>query len=358
MGLRIFVLENIFGKFTTNRYATVNDSFYANNKTEWSLKEVRMTNDEIFKKIQVYLENPPLIIWGSGATIGFGLPSMSRLKDEIGKFIPTFDVTCSDLETELGKEKYEGSLPRIRKVIRDVVLNADLNAKENLIRNVDEFEGIRRLTDFCFTPHPKKMDVVTTNYDRILEYVWGFFGYSFSDGFKNHELSIFDKTCFNRRGSINLMKVHGSLDWLDVNGDVRKISGIGLGYDPVMIPPGKNKYKTALNSPYREIMQQSDDSIREARSFLVIGFGFNDEHITPLVTKKAKDGIPIIVVTKQVTSTTKVQLREAKKVIFIEAGEDESKSRIRIIEKGVVMCDNMAEDRYWMLNKFMDIIYD
>ena len=38
-----------------------------------------MTKDEIYKLIQVFLNNPPVVIWGSGATIAYGLPSMDEL---------------------------------------------------------------------------------------------------------------------------------------------------------------------------------------------------------------------------------------------------------------------------------------
>ena len=93
-----------------------------------------MDIDEIYKTIQDYLKEPPLVIWGSGATAGFGLPGMGKLKDEIGKALPSFDATCSDLEAELGKDKYEADLPRIRRIIRDVVCAADIKAKEDLLK--------------------------------------------------------------------------------------------------------------------------------------------------------------------------------------------------------------------------------
>ena len=35
---------------------------------------------EIFRLIQKFLKKPPVIIWGSGATIPYGLPSMDDLK--------------------------------------------------------------------------------------------------------------------------------------------------------------------------------------------------------------------------------------------------------------------------------------
>lgn len=314
-----------------------------------------MDIDGIFNTIQTYLKEPPLVIWGSGATIGFGLPSMSKLKDEIGNAMPTFDKTCIDLEAELGKDKYEADLPQIRKVIRDVVNAADIKAKEQLLKNADDFDGIKRLTSFCHNPHPKVMNVVSTNYDRILEYVWGYNGLRFTDGFEQQELSVFDENKFLDKEIINLMKVHGSLDWFDVDHEVRKLSS-DFGYDPVMIPPGKNKYRTTHNSPYRELMQKSDDAIKKAPSFLVVGFGFNDEHITPLVSKKTKAGTPIVVVTMKVTPTTEKQLEKAKKVIYVEADTDINKSRIRIIENGDTVSDTIEDGQFWTLNKFMDIL--
>lgn len=314
-----------------------------------------MDKDSIYQTIQTYLSDPPLIIWGSGATIGFGLPSMADLIDEIGKVLPSFDKTCTDLEAELGKEKYERDLPQIRKVIRETVHKADIKAKERLLNSPDVFEGIKRLSLFCFEPHPKVMNVVSTNYDRILEYVWGYNGLKYTDGFEQQELSVFDENKFLDKGIINLMKVHGSLDWFEVDHDVLKLS-TDFGYDPVMIPPGKNKYRTTHHSPYRELMQKSDDAIKKASSFLVIGFGFNDEHITPLVSKKTKSGTPIVVVTKKVTSTTEQQLENAKKIIFIEADADNTKSRVRIIENGTMVSDTIEKDPLWSLNNFMDIL--
>lgn len=314
-----------------------------------------MSIDEIYQTIQEYLKEPPLVIWGSGATIGFGLPSMGVLKTEIGKALPSFDKTCTDLEAELGKDKYEADLPQIRKIIRNVVCCADIKAKEQLLKKSDDFEGIRRLTKFCHDPHPKVMNVVSTNYDRILEYVWGYNGLHYTDGFEQHELAEFDENKFQDKDIINLMKVHGSLDWFEIDHDVRKLN-TDFGYDPVMIPPGKNKYRTTHNSPYRELMQKSDDAIKRASSFLVVGFGFNDEHITPLVGKKTRNGTPIVVVTKEVTSTTEKELEKAKKVIYVEAASDITKSHIRIFENGTLKSDTVEDKDYWKLNSFMDIL--
>lgn len=313
-----------------------------------------MEIEEIFSTIQNYLKEPPLIIWGSGATIGFGLPSMAQLKDEIGDALPTFDKTCLDLETELGKDKYENDLSTIRKIIRDVVYHADKKAKKQLLTNSADFEGIKKLTQFCCETHPKVMNVLSTNYDRILEYVWGYNGFPFTDGFSQQELTTFDENRFQDKGLINLMKVHGSLDWFNVDGEIRKFND-DFGYEPVMIPPGKNKFRTTHGSPYRELMQKSDEAIKKSSSFLVVGFGFNDEHITPLVSKKTNKGVPIVVVTKVVSANTKKELEKAKNVIYIEADKD-NRTHIQIKENGVIISDSIEVGEFWKLNEFMSIV--
>lgn len=73
--------------------------------------------------------------------------------------------------------------------------------------------------------------------------------------------------------------------------------------------------------------------------------------------KKTKAGTPIVVVTMKVTSTTEHQLEKAKKVIFVEAdGADLNKTRIRIIENGIVISDSVEEGEFWKLKRFMDIV--
>lgn len=152
------------------------------------------------------------------------------------------------------------------------------------------------------------------------------------------------------------MKVHGSLNWFEIDNEVRKLNS-DFGYLPIMIPPGKNKYRTSHNNPYRELMQKSDNAIKKANSFLVVGFGFNDEHITPLIIRKIKDGTPIVVVTKYITSTTIQQLDKAKKVIYVEADEtNDNKSRIRIKDNGIIISDSIEDDSYWRLKNFMKIL--
>lgn len=53
------------------------------------------------------------------------------------------------------------------------------------------------------------------------------------------------------------------------------------GYTPLIVPPGKEKYSTTHEEPYRTIIEEADKEFKRAGSFLCIGYGFNDSHIQP-----------------------------------------------------------------------------
>ena len=149
---------------------------------------------------------------------------MQQLKDEIGKSISSFDSTCTDLEVELSKAKYETDLPEIRRIIRESVCEADIRAKEMLLKDSADFEGIRRLTCFCYDTHPKVMNVVSTNYDRILEYVWGYNGFRFTDGFEfgfGAEIGISTQK-LHARGPMGLRELTSYKYTIIGNGQIRE----------------------------------------------------------------------------------------------------------------------------------------
>ncbi len=313
--------------------------------------------ENIFRIVQAFLKNPPLIVWGSGATISFGLPSMRDLNEELKKKISDFDIENDNLEIELGKEKYQTQMPQIKKVIWDKVNRADILVLERIIsNNIDEFNGIKLLIEKFIEAHPKVVNIVTTNYDRILEYIMSYYNFPYTDGFNGKELSIFDETKFKDKEIVNLVKVHGSLNWFDVNGEIRFLSSISKDITPKIIAPGKNKYQEAYSSPYRELIQKADDLIKTASSFLVVGFGFNDEHLTPKIKVKVKKGTPIVLITKTVSDSSYEELKNAERYIFFE---ESSRGKTKVIYKENNATEKKEfelEDDLWQLNNFMEIL--
>jgi len=313
--------------------------------------------ENIFKIVQTFLKNPPLVVWGSGATISFGLPSMWDLNEELKKNIKGFDTENDNLEIELGKEKYQDDMPQIKKVIWDKVNGADILVLEQIIsNNIGEFNGIKLLIEKFIEAHPKVVNIITTNYDRVLEYTMSYYNFPYTDGFNGKVLSIFDENKFKEKEMVNLVKVHGSLNWFDAAGEIRFLSSITNDEAPKIIAPGKNKYREAHSSPYRELIQKADDLIKSSLSFLVVGFGFNDEHLTPEIKKKVKQGTPIVLITKTVSKSSFEELKDAEKYILFEKS-DSGKTKVTYKENSSVEKEEIElEGDLWQLNNFMGIL--
>ena len=319
-----------------------------------------MTKDETYKLIQKFLQDPPVVIWGSGATIDYGLPSMKDLNNTLKMKYAFFDKSNTNLEEELGKDKYEPYLSEIRKTIWECVAVKDKTILDDIVNNFPEYTGIRLLLEKFSAPYPNILNIITTNYDRVLENILVTNNFAFTDGFSGRMLSLFDEEIFinnsNKKSKdpfVNLIKVHGSLNWFNINGETRYYSDDN-SYEPTIIPPGKNKYKQAYSEPYRSLIQISDKTIKSSKSILVVGFGFNDEHITPQITKQIKNGEPIVVLTKELTKTTKDQLENASCYLALEEGSL-GKTRITYKEKS---SDTVKFDEFdgflWQLNNFME----
>jgi hypothetical protein len=119
--------------------------------------------------------SPPLIVWGSGATIPFGLPSMEDLNKELKDKIDGFDMQNDNLEIELGKEQYQDKMPEIKKIIWEKVNQADISVLEKIIsNNTNVFKAIETMINKFTETHPQVVNIVTTNYDRVLEYIMSY----------------------------------------------------------------------------------------------------------------------------------------------------------------------------------------
>ena len=315
--------------------------------------------DHIFSTIQKFLNNPPVIIWGSGATIPFNLPSMAQLNDALKEKIEDFNATNDNLENELSKPEYEERMPEIRKAVWDTVNQADRQVYEKLTTgNSDDIEPIKNMIEKFRDCHPKVVNIITTNYDRILEYTMAYHTIPFTDGFSGRDFSIFSDTSFQERNLVNLIKVHGSLNWFKIQGSIRFLSSHSECCERIIICPGRNKYQEAYQSPYRDLIQKSDNLIQKANSFLVIGFGFNDEHLTPKIKEKVDAGTPLILATREVTESCKREMAQAQKYVFLQNCKESENKTLVTIKKGKEMeiDEQVIDGNYWQLNQFMEIL--
>jgi len=147
----------------------------------------------------------------------------------------------------------------------------------------------------------KKLNVVTTNYDTLIEDAAENLKYTVFDGFSFSQIPIFDDDMFEwnlvkdvpnvktneyiyKKHVINLLKIHGSLTWeLNTNLDIIRKNKAEVN-NPIMIFPSSNKYIQSYEEPYFELFSRFQDMLKKPNTlFITVGFSFADNHITRMI---------------------------------------------------------------------------
>lgn len=135
--------------------------------------------------------------------------------------------------------------------------------------------------------------IFTTNYDLCLETAASMKGFVVVDGFSHTHPQRFAGTHFEydlvRRSLqeggapeflpnlFHLYKLHGSVDWDNDKGTVRKSV---KPERPVMIYPRESKFQSSFEQPFFEMMSRFHSTLRKQDlGLLIVGFGFNDDHL-------------------------------------------------------------------------------
>ncbi len=322
--------------------------------------------------MQGYLENSPLIVLGSGASMPYGLPSMSSLAEcikssDIVKDDPNYDAFCESLSSE-GLEKAidsvslnEATINAIRTITWENVNSCDLNyLKSNAFSSP---ESLVKLFEKVIAPTPNKAVVVTTNYDRLPDYAADGIGASSITGFegtyiKKLELpnsSVTTKRVRGRERIVEIWKVHGSLDWFtDAKGEIFSFPLLQekpAGFSPLIVPPGKDKYSSTHNEPYRSIISEADKAFTTAGAYLCVGYGFNDEHIQPKLLAQIANGKPIVVLVRTMTDACKHHIIGAgiRKYLIFERSDD---SHTKVYGNG---WSEIYDGQFWCLDEFLKV---
>ena len=333
---------------------------------------------DCLRRIQEYLEDSPLIVLGSGASASFGLPLMSDIRNEILSHHPVFSdkryfVLLNNLQT-MGLEEAidQSDLPndlggRIREFVWDYINRHDIQLFKKLTADKTDF-AMAELLQRVLMPTPNATTVITTNYDRVAEYAADIIGASIVTGFEG---SLIRKMEFPntrarntriraRERTVLILKVHGSLDWFrNANGDIVSYpmtSEIPPGHDPLIIPPGKDKYSATHNDPFRGVMFQADEAFRQAGSFICVGYGFNDEHVQPRLIEQIHVGKPIVALCYEATDACRrnVMSSSVKKYVVIERQDGD---KTAVTSSAVTGKTEVYDANFWELSNFMKIVW-
>jgi hypothetical protein len=289
--------------------------------------------ETIFTLIQEYLKHCPVIVWGSGATIQYGMPSMSHLKEAIGI------TEDGNLEEILSKITDEPEIEKFETSIFRIINDADATFRDGITGY--STEGLESLLSHFYKSHPQLINIITTNYDCVLEYLLERQRIPFSDGYRGRQFSTFSEANFKETEHVNLIKVHGSLRWCNSEYSYSNTSMNA-------IYPSSNKYRQAHRDPFRTLIHKSDTVISQAKAFLAVGFGFNDEHLTPKLEEAIRKQIPIVAVTKIATENTLEILDAAERYILITES-DAGRTNIRYKTADNHIQETEIEGSYWKI---------
>ncbi|HGK8961115.1 TPA: SIR2 family protein [Pseudomonas aeruginosa] len=329
------------------------------------------------KQAQDYYGKAPVIILGSGASAAHGMSGMGALAKHLvahtdvsglsAAELEVWEKFCQvlsngiDLESALHQVTATEELTsRIVKATWALIKSEDIEIFQKSLQNTEIFP-LSRLLEHMFKSSLKILNIVTTNYDRLAEYACDQGRIHHCTGFTHgffRQLAAPTEITSARRA--NIWKVHGSLDWfqspLEDTVALSNIQGIPDNYQPQIVTPGTQKYQKTHLEPFRSIINNADQAINEAGSYLCIGYGFNDEHIQPkLMAKCLRQKTPITIITYTLSESAKKLILDGKaqNYLAIERGETDDQS---IVYSSLDKNPLMVEKNIWSLEGYLSLI--
>lgn len=204
------------------------------------------------------------------------------------------------LEVWIAQRTAELLMPREREVMGAVVRG----------------ERTLRLTTFLnkILKPPTGLPILTPNYDRLIEVACEMAGFHVDTTAVGHYAGAFDhkQSCMGScRGILSrgrtpfldyfpraiVLKPHGSFDWYQSGNAPRRCS-VDLDAERLIITPGINKYRAGYNAPFDKHRDLANDYIKQASRLLVVGYGFNDDHLQTHLEKRIQDGTPTLILNR------------------------------------------------------------
>ncbi|MBO8415180.1 MAG: SIR2 family protein [Proteobacteria bacterium] len=313
--------------------------------------------EALSRAVQICCQFRTTIVLGSGASCGFGLPSMGTLAREVAAMPElmqderlqalAYKLSCpgANLEEELNRAQLSKELmEKIRRVVWECVSDGQKDfLTKNYFSRPDCFALARLFKPFLQNSIPN-LNVVTTNYDQLAELAADGCGADCITGFKGEFVSTtFRRDAFasvkqTRRKTVSVFKVHGSLNWFEnvKEHSIFAVKSMGLPpaemlselnrtaktaqsraeetggqpavssgtissaeeqdlVRPLIIPPSFRKYEEAFSEPYRSLIGFADDAFRSSDTVLCLGYGFNDNHIQEDLRASILDGKTLLI---------------------------------------------------------------
>lgn len=343
-----------------------------------------MNSDEIKKEIQSFFDSDTLTIVGSGLSLSEGIPGMRDLANELKEKIPSMikdnddiyiwnniDKELLDLGLECVLQKYVPS-HNLEKCIRKITVKFIMEKERQVIKDVVSRKKILRIEKYLnyFNIGNNGLKIITTNYDRLIEYACEINNIKVDNMFVGKYLAVFEpekskeqfmvikksgrkliRQCDRR---VIIYKPHGCLSWHMING-IPYSMPYSDDDDSLIITPGLNKYKAGYSIPFDIEREQENIGIDNSSRYVAIGYGFNDEHLETHLLAQLKKGKKALIVTYGLSDRAKKIVDRYDNVYACYYGKEKNAEGTYIkINKNKIF---VPEKELWDIGKLVDEVF-
>ena len=250
-----------------------------------------------------------LFLFGNGASIYAGSQDTRKFKledyrakyadlssiiDEVGKLRGIEDQLNALITVKsyynLVKDEEKGKIVNnLIDDIKSVLIETFVNSVDYRRLFLHEIFLLKLRTFGCL----RRTDIYTPNYDLAFEYSLDQLAIDYRDGFSGFVNRIFDPRTLQGKDKTGLIKIHGSVNWIVEDGQVKEfqpkfLNGKVIIDDtaPVLIYPTSHKLYQTYSTPYSELMRHMLDEMQIGKNVvIVLGYKYGDDHINEILFK-------------------------------------------------------------------------
>ena len=316
---------------------------------------------EVKTRLQQHLSDGLVTVVGSGLSCAEGLPGMGELADHllatVGPGLGGGELaTWAAIAPQVKDKGLEAALlatpppPGLESAIAAATAALVSERERKVVTEV--FAGTRKLRLTKLVGHLLKpsngLPIVTTNYDRLVEIAVEEAGLGVDTMFVGHFSGMLNEResklsfcrdvtfkkpnfTFHYRQRAIVYKPHGSLDWYLRDGKPVCYAGDLPGSTRLIITPGQNKFRNGYESPFDHHRARANEAIDRASRFLILGYGFNDDHLETHLSPANQGGKPTLMMTRSLSVKAEALAVGHANVIALDHAENAGVQGTRII---------------------------
>ena len=265
---------------------------------------------EDIKKRNLSRNNMPKLIIGTGLSIIYGVPGMKKLASYLQREIQKSNDTdlklmwnnCYNTIKDKGLEAGLANLTPAEDVLVDTIkfmtakfiLKNEESLHQSIIEKITGFSRLLAYLAGTVGVNNRVIDIMTPNYDRIIEMVCDKLGIGVITGFQGSLYGRFNRDLLRQPTEfynckkniwIRLFKPHGSINWINKEGNEYMTNDYAVLQKETeyieIVTPGGSKYREGLtNNTFRCMREEFNELLntKDNYSLLFYGYGFNDDH--------------------------------------------------------------------------------